>query len=78
MNDDDCCLICGKGPFVSLNHHYAHSPECETAAELFCKPATAPDNGQEEYDGVHQSISAAQLRKLDSFLNLVPPEGTLL
>ena len=55
LNDENCCLICGKGPFVSLYHHYAHSPECETAAELFHKPATGPDNGQEEYDGVHQS-----------------------
>ena len=55
MNDDDCCLICGKGPFVSLHRHYAHSPECETAAELFRKPATGPDDGQEEYDGFHQS-----------------------
>ena len=42
-------------PFVPLRCHYAQSPECETAAELFRKPATAPDNGQEEYDGVHPS-----------------------
>ena len=59
MNDDDCCLICGKGPFVSLHRHYAHSPECETAAELFRKPATGPDDGQEEYDGFHQSPPSA-------------------